>query len=395
MIGNELVFLSGARTAIGGFGGSLKDKPSSYLATEVVKAAIERSGLSANEFEHSIFGNVIPTDGQDTYLARVAALNAGVPDSVPALTLNRLCGSGLQAIISAAQQIQLGHANIVLAGGAESMSRAPYQLPSARFGQKMGDGAMVDSLLGALNCPFNHYHMGVTAENVAARYDISKEDQDQFALISHQRAQAAIEAGLFKEQIIPIDIGKRGKVKLFDQDEHVRFDSTLEDLTRLKPVFKKDGSVTAGNASGLNDAAAAVVMMNAEMAKERNLKPLGRLVDYTVAGVNPEVMGLGPIPAISTLLERNKLKPEDIDLYEINEAFAAQAKAVVDELKLPFEKVNPNGSGISLGHPVGATGAILVVKALHELQRTNGRYAMVSLCIGGGQGIAALIEREG
>ena len=393
MIGNDVVFVSGVRTAIGDFGGSLKDKTTSFLATEVVKAAVERSTIDAQDFEHSIFGNVIPTDSQDTYLSRVAAVNAGLPETAAALTVNRLCGSGLQAVISAAQQIQLGHAEVVVAGGAESMTRAPYQLPTSRFGQKMGDGVMVDTLLNTLNCPFNRYHMGVTAENIATRFGISREQQDEFALVSHQRAQAAIEAGLFKDQIIPIDIGKRGKVKLFEQDEHVRFDNTLEDLQKLRPAFQKEGTVTAGNASGINDAAAAIVMTSGQQAKERGVATLGRLVDYTVTGVSPEIMGIGPVPAITTLLERNNLSANDIDVYEVNEAFAAQAMAVVQELNLPIEKVNPNGSGISLGHPVGATGAIITVKALHELQRVDGRYAMVSLCIGGGQGIAALIER--
>ena len=394
MIGNDVVFLSGVRTAIGGFGGSLKNISPSSLATEVSKAAIEKSGAASSDFEHSVFGNVIPTDGADTYLARVTAINSGLPETTPALTLNRLCGSGLQAIVTAAQQIQLGHAQLALAGGAESMSRAPYQLPTSRFGQKMGDGVMVDTLLTTLNCPFNLYHMGVTAENVASKYDISREKQDKLALLSHQNAQAATESGKFKEQIIPIDIGKRGKVKLFEQDEHVRFDSALEDLEKLRPAFQKEGTVTAGNASGINDAAAATVIASADYAKENGLDVLARLVDYTVSGVDPKVMGIGPVPAISTLLERNKLTANDIDVYEINEAFAAQAMAVVETLGLPAEKVNPNGSGISLGHPVGATGTICMVKALHELRRIEGRYAMVSLCIGGGQGIAALIERN-
>lgn len=394
MIGNEVVIVGGKRTAIGDFGGSFKDKSPSFLATEVLKSLISESGLKAEDIHQSVFGNVLPTDADDVYLARVAAVNAGLPHTVPALTVNRLCGSGLQAIVSAAQQIQLGHADAAVAGGAENMSRTPYHLRTARFGQRLGDGEMIDSMLTALHCPFNGYHMGVTAENISERYGISRQKQDELALLSHQRAQAATENGYFNEQIVPIDIGKRGKTNMFDRDEHIRFDSKIEDLQKLKPAFKReDGTVTAGNASGINDAAAAVLLMNGDVAKQRNITPLAKLVDYHVSGVDPSIMGIGPIPAIGALLERNNLSPQDIDVYEVNEAFAAQAMAVIEELKLPMDKVNPNGSGISLGHPVGATGAIITVKALHELQRTGGRYAIASLCIGGGQGIAALFKR--
>lgn len=389
----EVVVVSGVRTAIGGYGGSLKGHAPHVLASMVTDEAIKRAGISPEKVGQSVFGNVLPTEPRDAYLARVAAVNAGVPESTPAMGVNRLCGSGLQAILTAAQQVELGISEAVIAGGAESMSRAPYQLPAARFGQRMGDGVMVDPVVGALHCPFNQIHMGVTAENVAEKYGISREQQDELATLSHNRAQNAIEQGYFKDQILPIEIkGRKGPTQ-FDTDEHVRFDCTQDDLGKLKPVFKKDGSVTAGNASGMNDAAAAIVMMDREAAEAQGVKAMARLVDYSVVGVDPKIMGIGPVPAIQEILERNSLSAGDIDVYEVNEAFASQALAVCQQLDLPRERVNPNGSGISLGHPIGATGAVITVKALYELERVNGRYAMVSLCIGGGQGIAALFER--
>jgi acetyl-CoA C-acetyltransferase len=328
------------------------------------------------------------------YLARVAALNGGVAQHAPALTVNRLCGSGLQAIVSAAQSILLGDTDIAIGGGAESMSRAPYLAPSARFGQRMGDARLIDMMLGALHDPFDAIHMGVTAENVAAKYGISREMQDELALESHRRAARAIEAGYFKEQILAVtQASKKGDI-VFDTDEHVRLNPTLQDFTKLKPVFaKENGTVTAGNASGINDAAAAVVLMERGMAESRGLKPLARLVSYAHAGVDPKYMGIGPIPATRKALERAGLSVSDLDVIEANEAFAAQACAVSKELELDPAKVNPNGSGISLGHPIGATGALITVKALYELQRVGGRYALVTMCIGGGQGIAAIFER--
>ncbi len=390
---HEVVVVSGVRTAIGTYGGSLKAHRPVDLAAAVVAEAIQRAGVDPSVFGHSVFGNVIHTEPADMYLARVAAMQGGLAETVPALTLNRLCGSGLQAVVTAAQQIELGLCDAVVAGGSESMSRVPYHIPTARFGQRMGDASMIDPMVGALNCPFNHYHMGVTAENVAEKYGISREQQDALAVESHNRAQRAIEAGLFKDQIVPVEIKGRKGVQLFDTDEHIRLNCTLEELQALKPVFKKGGTVTAGNASGLNDAAAAIVMMKREAAEAQGCKIMARLVDYSVVGVDPSIMGIGPVPAIQQILARQGLGVNDIDVYEVNEAFAAQALAVAQQLELPTERLNPNGSGISLGHPIGATGALVTVKALHELARVNGRYAMVSLCIGGGQGIAALFER--
>jgi acetyl-CoA C-acetyltransferase len=327
------------------------------------------------------------------YMSRVAALKGGLPESTPAVTVNRLCGSGLQAVISAAQLVLLGDAEAVVAGGAESMSRVPYWLPNARWGARMGDAQMVDAMTGALTCPMGDTHMGITAENVAEKWGISREEQDALAAQSHNRAQVAIENDHFGDQILPVEIKTRKGTVVFDKDEHVRFDAKPEDMTKLRPVFKKDGSVTAGNASGLNDAAAAMVMMDAEAAAAKGLKPLAKLKGYSFAGVEPKYMGIGPVPAVRTLLEKAGLSVSDIDVWEVNEAFAAQALAVAKDLDLPMEKVNPNGSGISLGHPIGATGSVITVKALYELQRTGGKYAVVTMCIGGGQGIAALFER--
>lgn len=390
----DVVILGAARTAIGTFGGALKDQQPTQLGAVVIAEAIRRAGIKPSDIQQTVMGNVTHSEPADMYISRVAALGAAIPESAPALTVNRLCGSGLQAILSGAQQIQLGICNTVVAGGAESMSRVPYHLPTARFGQRMGDGKIIDAMVGALTCPLNQVHMGVTAENLSERYSITRAEQDELAVESHNRAERAIDNGYFKQQIVPITLKTRKGEQQFDTDEHVRASCSLADMERLKPVFKREGTVTAGNASGLNDAAAAIVMMSASEAKQRNLKPLARLVDYSVVGVDPAYMGIGPVPAIREILERQSLSIEDIDLYEVNEAFAAQALAVAKELKLPMERLNPNGSGISLGHPIGATGAVIMTKALYELERIKGRYAVISLCIGGGQGIAALIERS-
>ncbi len=388
----EVVVLSGVRTAIGTYGGSLKDKAPTELGAAVVREAVKRATIKPEEVGHVIFGNVIHTDTHDMYVARVAAVNGGLPVETPAFTLNRLCGSGLQAIVSAAQMIGMGDASVVVAGGAEVMSRGPYWVPGARWGMRMGDGKLIDPVVGGLTDPFNNYHMGVTAENVAAKWGISREQQDELALQSHQRAAAAIQAGYFKEQILPIEVTVKGKMVAFDTDEHVKANTTMEVLAKLRPAFTKDGTVTAGNASGMNDAAAAVVLMEESQAKQRGLKPLGRLVAYAFAGVEPKYMGIGPVPAVKKALERAGLTVQDMDTIELNEAFAAQAIAVIRDLDLPMERTNPNGSGISLGHPVAATGCLLTVKALYELRRTGGKYALVTMCIGGGQGIAAIFE---
>jgi len=389
----DVVFLSGVRTGIGRYGGGLKDVPPCDLAATVVREAVSRSNVDAGEFGHAVFGHVIHTEIRDMYLGRVAAVNAGLPVETPAFTVNRLCGSGLQAIVSAAQAVQLGDADVAVAGGAESMSRSAYWVPGLRWGQRMADGVVVDAMVGALTDPFDACHMGITAENVAADYHVSRDDQDELAVESHRRAAAAIKAGYFDEQIVPVSVPARKGPVEFASDEHVRPDISAEDLARLRPAFAADGTVTAGNASGINDAAAAVVVADVDYAARTGLTPMGRLVGYSHAGVAPRVMGMGPVPAVRQLLDKTGLKVDDIEVFEVNEAFAAQALAVVRELDLPPERTNPNGSGVSLGHPVGATGAILTVKALHELRRTGGRYAVITMCIGGGQGIAAAIER--
>ncbi len=389
----EVVIISGVRTAIGGFNGSLKDQPPSELAALIVREAIARAGVEAKEIEHVVFGHVINTEPRDMYLSRVAAVKGGVPVEAPALTLNRLCGSGMQAIISAAQMITLGDIDVAIGGGAEVMSRSPYSVPSLRWGARMNDAKLVDMMVGALSDPFDDSHMGITAENVAAKWGITREEQDALAVLSHQRAAAAIADGRFKSQILPIEIRVKGGTQAFDTDENVRGDTLLEKLAKLKPVFQKDGSVTAGNASSINDAAAAVVLMERGAAERRGLKPLARLVGYAHVGVEPKYMGIGPVPAVKLVLKRTGLSLDEIDIFEVNEAFAAQALAVSKELGLPADKTNPNGSGISLGHPIGATGAILAVKSVYELQRTGARYALATMCIGGGQGIAAIFER--
>jgi len=389
----EVVVLSGVRTAIGTYGGKLKDTPAVTLATEVTKAAIDRAGIQPDAVGHVVFGNIIHTDPQGPYLPRHAAVNAGVPIETPAMTVNRLCGSGLQAIVSASQHILLGDTDVALAGGCEAMSRAPYWNLTQRWGARMNDVTLVDALVATLHDPFDCCHMGMTAENIAEKWGITREEQDALAVESHRRAAAAIEAGYFKDQIVPIEVKvKRDRVP-FDTDEHVRGDASLEGMAKLPTVFKKDGSVTPGNASGINDAAAALTLASREYAEKHGLKPLARLVGYAHAGVEPKYMGIGPVPAVKKVLEKTGLSIADMDVIELNEAFAAQAIAVIRDLGLPEDKTNPNGSGISLGHPVGATGCIVTLKAVHELARIGGRYALVTLCIGGGQGIAAVFER--
>jgi acetyl-CoA C-acetyltransferase len=388
----EVVVLSAVRTAVGKFGGALKDLAPSELAATVTRESVQRSGLDPTEIAHVVFGNVIHTDAKDMYLARVAALRGGLPIETSALTLNRLCGSGLQAIVTSAQAIVHGDAEAAVAGGTESMSRAPYWMNGLRWGARLNDTAAVDAMVGALTDPFEEIHMGVTAENIARKWDISREAQDALAAESHRRALDAIASGKFTDQIVPIELKTKGGTIQFDTDESPRTDATIQNLTKLKPVFDKAGTVTAGNSSSINDGAAAVVLMERRAAEERGLTPLAKLVDYTVTGVEPGLMGIGPVSAVRRLLQRTGLSIDQIDVFEVNEAFAAQALAVASDLGLPSDKTNPNGSGISLGHPLGATGAIVTVKALHELRRIGGRYALVTMCIGGGQGIAAIFE---
>jgi acetyl-CoA C-acetyltransferase len=391
---NDVFVVGAARTAIGSFGGGLKDVPLSGLAATAVAAALDRSSLPGRSaVGHLVMGNVIPTEARDAYLSRVAAIEAGLPDETPAFNVNRLCGSGLQAVISAAQAVALGDTEIAVGAGAESMSRSPHLMPMARWGNRMGDAYFQDYMLGILNDPFHRVHMGVTAENVATRFGISREDQDKLALESHRRASHRSGQNYFQQQIVPVRVPKRSGYVELSSDEHFKPDASLEALSSLRPAFKSDGSVTAGNSSGLNDGAAAVVLASSRSLREHDLKPLARIVSYAHAGVEPEYMGIGPVPASRIALKRAGMSLADIDLVEANEAFAAQALAVTRELDLDPARVNPNGSGISLGHPVGATGAILVVKAVYELQRSAGRYALVTMCIGGGQGIALVLER--
>jgi acetyl-CoA C-acetyltransferase len=391
--GREVVVLSGVRTAIGDYGGGLKDIPPTELAARVVREAVTRARVAPEDVGHVVFGNVIHTEAKDMYLSRVACINGGLPKETPALTLNRLCGSGLQAIVSAAQAIRLGDAEIAVAGGAESMSRGIYADPSARWGARMGDHQIIDMMVGALTDPFDTVHMGITAENVATKWGITRQQQDEMALESNRRAVAAAQKGYFKHQILPIEIKTRKGTVVVDTDEHPRADASLEGFAKLKTVFKPDGSVTAGNASGINDGAAASVLMERKAAEKKGLKPLARLVAYAHAGVDPKYMGIGPVPAVKKVMERAGLKVADMDVIESNEAFAAQACAVAKDLGFDLKKVNPNGGAIALGHPIGATGAILMVKAVYELERTGGRYGLVTMCIGGGQGIAAIFER--
>lgn len=390
---SDIVILDGVRTAIGTFGGALAATPPSALGATVTREAMARAGVEPGQIGHVVFGHVINTEPRDMYLSRIAAMDAGIPDTTPAMNVNRLCGSGAQAVVSATQSLMLGDADFAIAGGAESMSRAPYIVPDQRWGSKMGDVRTLDMMLGALHCPFGTGHMGITAENVADENDISRADMDAFALESQKRAAAAIEAGHFQSQVVPVEVKKRRELVTFDTDEHLKPSTTPEILAGLRPAFKKDGRVTAGNASGINDGAAALVMARAEAAEKAGLKPKARVLGYAHAGVRPEVMGIGPVPAVENLMAKTGLKISDFDVIESNEAFAAQALAVNKGLGLDAAKVNPNGGAIALGHPVGATGAIITVKALHELERIGGSKALITMCIGGGQGIAVAIER--
>jgi acetyl-CoA C-acetyltransferase len=389
----DIVILDGARSAIGTFGGSLAGIPPTALAATVTKAALERAGVEPGQIGHVVFGHVINTEPRDMYLSRVAAIEAGIPETVPAMNVNRLCGSGAQAVASCVQALGMGDADFALAGGAESMSRAPYAMPGARWGTKMGDATAWDMMVGALTDPFGTGHMGITAENLAAKHGFTREEQDAFSLESHRRAAAALAAGHFKTQVVPVELKTKKGPVMFDTDEHVRKDAKPEDFAKLRPAFKKDGSVTAGNASGINDAGAAVVLMEAAAAARAGVKPLARLVAYAHAGVEPHIMGEGPIPAVQKVFQKAGLKPADMSVIESNEAFAVQAMTVTKQLGLDPAKVNPNGGAVALGHPIGATGAILTVKCLYELHRTGGRYGLVTMCIGGGQGIAAIFER--
>ena len=390
----EVYVVSAVRTAIGTFGGALKDTPPTQLGALVVKTSIERAGVAADQVGHVVFGHVVNTEPRDMYLSRVAAIDGGCSQGTPAFNVNRLCGSGLQAIVSASQAILLGDTDVAIGAGAENMSRAPYASLATRFGARMGDTKLVDMMVGALHDPFETIHMGVTAENIAEKWGISRETQDALAVESHRRAEAATKAGHFKAQIVPVMLKSRKGEVAFETDEHFRPDCQIGDMSKLKPVFKKEGgTVTAGNASGINDAAAAVVLMEGQAMRAQGVQPLARLVAYAHAGVDPRYMGIGPVPATKIALEKAGLTVADLDVIEANEAFAAQACAVTQDLGLDPAKVNPNGSGISLGHPIGATGALITVKAIHELQRIKGRYALVTMCIGGGQGIAAIFER--
>ena len=390
----DVVVVSAVRTAIGTFGGSLKDVPPIELGTTVVREALSRAQVNGADVGHVVFGHVVNTEPKDMYLSRVAAIQAGCGQETPAFNVNRLCGSGLQAIVSAAQSIQLGDCDVAIGGGAENMSRAPFASLNMRWGSRMGDSKMVDMMVGALHDPFQTIHMGVTAENIAKKWGITRDDQDALALESHLRAERATAQGRFTDQIVPVMLKTRKGDVAYATDEHFRTGATAEDFSKLKPVFiKENGTVTAGNASGINDAAAAVVLMDAQVAQQRGLKPMARLVAYAHAGVDPAYMGIGPVPATQKALAKAGLTVADLDVIEANEAFAAQACAVTRDLGLDPAKVNPNGSGISLGHPIGATGALITVKALHELHRIQGRYALVTMCIGGGQGITAIFER--
>jgi acetyl-CoA C-acetyltransferase len=390
----SVVISSAARTAIGTFGRSLRDVPPTALGATVARAAIERANLEPGQVEQVVFGNVIHTDPEDMYMARVVGIRAGIPKEAPAFTVNRLCGSGVQAIVSAAQAIQTGDADVALAGGAESMSRGAYWVQNARWGQRMGDASLVDAVVGALTDPFNDIHMGVTAENLAESHGLTREAQDEFALESHRRAQAAIEAGRFEDEVVPVEIKTRKETVEFKVDEHVRRDASLDSFSKLKPAFNKEGTVTAGNASGVNDAAAAVVVMSADHAEELGAPVRARIVSYAVCGVEPKTMGIGPVPAIRKALKRAGRTLDEVDVIELNEAFAAQSLAVIKDLDLDPAKVNPNGGGIALGHPIAATGALIVAKILYEMEREDHKLGLVSLCIGGGQGIAMLLERD-
>jgi acetyl-CoA C-acetyltransferase len=390
----EVVITSAARTAVGRYGGTLKDIPTTDLGATAVEAALERSGIEPDRVDQVVFGNVIHSAPEDMYMGRVVAIKAGIPKEVPAFTVNRLCGTGVQAIVSAAQTIATGEADVAVAGGAESMSRGPYWVPQARWGAKMGDTSVIDPVVGGLTDPFNDIHMGVTAENLAESHDISREAQDRFSVTSHQRAARAQEEGIFDEQVVPIEIKSRKGTAEFTRDEHVRPEASMETMGKLKPVFKKDGTVTAGNASGMNDAGAAVVLMSAEKAEELGAPVRGRILSYSYCGVDPKVMGIGPVPAVRKAMERAGKSLDDVDVIELNEAFAAQSLAVMKDLDLDPEKVNPNGGAIALGHPIAATGGVITTKILYDMERRDLDLGLVTLCIGGGQGIAMLIARN-
>lgn len=388
----SVMIMSGVRTAIGTFGGALASVPPTRLGSLVVAEALKRAQVDGAEVGTVVFGHVIVTEPRDAYLSRVAAMEGGIPKEVPAMNVNRLCGSSAQAVVSAAQAILLGDCDVALAGGAECMSRSPHLLSTSRFGQRMGDMAASDLMIGVLTDPFGHGGMGITGENVAEKWNITRAAQDELALTSQQRARAAIDEGRFRDQILPVTVTVGRKETVFDTDEHPKA-TTAEILAGLRAAFKKGGSVTAGNSSGINDGAASLVLMAEDRAARSGKTPLARIVGYAHAGVEPGEMGIGPVPAVRKLCERTGLKVSDFDVIESNEAFAAQACAVAQELDFDPAKLNPNGGAIALGHPVGATGAILVVKALNELQRTGGRYGLITMCIGGGQGIALAIER--
>jgi len=389
----EVVITAAARTAVGRYGGALKDQPPTELGALAARTALERSQIQPEDVDQVVFGNVIHSAPEDMYMARVVSMKAGIPKEVPAFTVNRLCGTGVQAIVSAAQSIATGDAEVAVAGGAESMSRGPYWMPDARWGARMGEAKMVDPVVGGLTDPFNQIHMGVTAENLAESHDISREEQDEFSVESHRRAAHAQEEGLFDEQIVPVELKSKKGTAEFTKDEHVRADATVESMAKLKPVFKPDGTVTAGNASGMNDAGAAVVLMSPEAAQRLGAPVRGRIVSYSYCGVDPKVMGIGPVPAVRKALERAGRSLDEVELIELNEAFAAQSLAVMKDLRLDGERVNPNGGAIALGHPIAATGAVITTKLLYEMERRDQHLGLVTLCIGGGQGIAMLIER--
>jgi acetyl-CoA C-acetyltransferase len=390
----NVVISSAARTAVGSYGKSLKDVPPTDLGATAVGAALERAGVRGEQVDQVVFGNVIHSDPEDMYMARVVGMKADIPKEVPAFTVNRLCGTGVQSIVSGAQAIQTGDADVVVAGGAESMSRGPYWMPAGRFGARMGETKMIDPVVGGLTDPFNRYHMGVTAENLADSHSISREEQDEFALRSHQRAKAAIDAGKFEDEVVPVPVKVKKETVDFAQDEHVRPDATLESMAKLKPVFKPDGTVTAGNASGMNDAGAAVVLMSAQKAEELGAPVRARILSYAYCGVDPATMGIGPVPAVKKALERAGKSIDDVEVIELNEAFAAQSLAVMKDLDLDPEKTNPNGGAIALGHPIAATGSVITAKILSEMEREDMKLGLVTLCIGGGQGIAMLLGRD-
>jgi acetyl-CoA C-acetyltransferase len=390
----DVVISSAARTAVGSYGKSLRDVPPTELGAIVTKSAMERAEVEPEQVEQVVFGNVIHSAPEDMYMARVVGIKAEIPKEVPAFTVNRLCGTGVQAIVSAAQTIQTGEADVVAAGGAESMSRGPYWMPNARWGARMGETKMLDPVVGGLTDPFNDIHMGITAENLAESHSISREEQDKFALASHQRAKAAIDAGRFEEEVVPVPVKARKETVEFEVDEHVRPDASMESMARLKPVFKEDGTVTAGNASGMNDAGAAVVLMSEEKADELGAPKRARILSYAYCGVDPKTMGIGPVPAVRKALDKAGVKLEDIPVIELNEAFAAQSLAVMKDLEMDPERVNPNGGAIALGHPIAATGAVITAKILSEMEREDHKLGLVTLCIGGGQGIAMVLGRE-